>query len=160
MIKWQIWRALRLIVDTGLHYKGMSRDEALNLFSRYAWDSTDVAEKEVTRYQSGPGQATAYMIGQLALVKMREVARKKLGRKFKLKDFHYYVVSPGPAPLSYISAQVELYTKCTMNATDHGCQGFMAEKNYANYRPRSFASNIYKDEHFMEEMSPPEVHEM
>ena len=157
MIKWQIWRALRLIVDTGLHYKGMTRTKALELFSKYAWDSTDVAEKEVTRYQSGPGQATAYMVGQLAFINMRKTAQKKLGNKFTLKDFHYYVLSLGPAPLSYISEQVELFSKCTINATNHGCrESFLTKKPF---RSHLFSSDIYKDGNFLEDMMSPEIHE-
>ena len=87
----QIWRAIRLVVDTGLHAKGLTRDKALEMFAKYAWDTSDVAQKEVTRYQSGPGQATSYMIGQLVIQKSREEAKKRLGQKFDLKEFHYQV---------------------------------------------------------------------
>ena len=159
MIKWQIWRALRLIVDTGLHYKGMSRDQALGLFAKYAWDNTDVAKKEVTRYQSGPGQATAYMIGQLALIRMRKKARKRLGRKFKLKDFHYYVLSRGSAPLSYIAEQVDLYSKCTLDKSAQGCQEFVfADEHYI--RSHASSSDILRDEDLIERLMSPEIHEI
>ena len=73
----QLWRALRMIVDTGLHYKGLKRDEALHMFQKYLWDDSDIALKEVTRYQSAPGQATAYMIGQMHIIKLREYAKEK-----------------------------------------------------------------------------------
>ncbi|KAK3726833.1 hypothetical protein QZH41_005371, partial [Actinostola sp. cb2023] len=79
MLQMQIWRAIRLVVDPGLHYKGMTRAEALQLHSDYAWDDTDVAQKEVTRYQSVAGQATGYMIGQLDIKKAREYATRELG---------------------------------------------------------------------------------
>ena len=59
-------------MDTGLHYKGFSGEKALKYFADYAWDTSDGAEKEVTRYQSDPGQATAYMIGQLHIIKVRD----------------------------------------------------------------------------------------
>lgn len=88
----QIWRALRLVVDTGLHFKGKSRDWALKLFADYAWDTSDKVEKEVTRYQSIPGQAVTYMLGQLSIMELKEEAEKALGEKFNLKDFHFQVV--------------------------------------------------------------------
>lgn len=75
---------------------GMTRDEALELFATYAWDRTDKAIKDVTRYQSDPGQATAYMIGQLAIWSYRNATTKKLldnGKKFNEKDFHFQVIS-------------------------------------------------------------------
>ena len=111
----QLWRALRLIVDTGLHYKGMTREKSLRLFQKYLWDNSDVAIKEVTRYQSVPGQATSYMIGQLHIMKLREYARKKLGREFNLKDFHFQVLFQGSAPLSFLQQSIEEYVDCTLN---------------------------------------------
>ena len=80
----QVWRALRLVVDSGLHYKGFSRQKALKYFADYAWDESDIALKEVTRYQSAPGQATAYMIGQQHIKKLRQNAQRVLGEKFDL----------------------------------------------------------------------------
>ncbi|KAL9986409.1 hypothetical protein ACROYT_G000554 [Oculina patagonica] len=98
MLKWQIWRALRLMMDTGLHYKGMKRWEALKLFADKAWDKTDKAVKDVTRYQSVPGQATAYMIGQLKIWQVRNDTQAKIegdNKEFSEKDFHYQVLSQG-----------------------------------------------------------------
>ena len=83
---------MRLIVDTGLHYKGKSRDWALRLFDDYAWDTSDKVEKEVTRYQSIPGQAVTYMLGQLSIMELKQEAEKALGEKFNLKDFHFQVI--------------------------------------------------------------------
>jgi len=74
----------------------MTRDEALELFAKYAWDRTDKAIKDVTRYQSDPGQATAYMIGQLNIWQYRNDTTKKLldnGKRFDEKDFHFQVSS-------------------------------------------------------------------
>lgn len=90
-LSFQLWRALRLVLDAGLHSKGMSRQEGLDLLAKYAWDTSDIARKEMTRYQSGAGQATAYMIGQLTIQKLRDEAEKKLGSTFSLKEFHYQV---------------------------------------------------------------------
>ena len=69
----------------------MTRREGLDLLANYAWDTSDIARKEMTRYQSGPGQASAYMIGQLMIQKLRDYAERKLKEKFDLKDFHYQV---------------------------------------------------------------------
>ena len=88
----QIWRALRLVVDTGLHFKGKSRDWAIKLFADYTWDMSDKVHKEVTRYQSIPGQAVTYMLGQLSIMELKKEAETGLGEKFNLKDFHFQVV--------------------------------------------------------------------
>ena len=61
------------------------------MFEDYTWDTGDFARKEIVRYMSDPGQATAYMIGRLELIKMRQKATKELGKKFNLKEFHYQV---------------------------------------------------------------------
>lgn len=129
MLKWQIWRALRLIVDTGLHFKGMTRDQAIQLFNDYAWDDSDVARKEVTRYQSGPGQATAYMIGQQAFIDIRSNAQERLGLKFDIRDFHFYLLSQGPGPLGYVSSRINYYVQCTLNGTTAGCEQFFTAEN-------------------------------
>ncbi|XP_015767204.1 PREDICTED: uncharacterized protein LOC107345966 isoform X4 [Acropora digitifera] len=121
MLKWQVWRAVRLIVDTGLHYVGMSRDQALKYLSDYAWDDTDLAKKEVTRYQSVPGQATAYMIGKLEIEKASKYASDQLGDKFSLKDFHYQVLKQGFSPLAYLTEHVEKYVGCVKDTTKEGC---------------------------------------
>ncbi|XP_031564576.1 uncharacterized protein LOC116299978 [Actinia tenebrosa] len=121
-LKWQIWRALRLVVDAGLHSRGLTRQQALDLFDKYAWDDSDIREKELTRYQSGPGQATAYMIGQLTITKLRRYATDKLGEKFVLKDFHYQVLSQGSAPLSFLINHIEHYVKCKLNTNEPGCE--------------------------------------
>lgn len=82
------------------------------MFEKYAWDTSDFAVKEVTRYQSDPGQATAYMLGRLALMKLRNKTEKALGEKFSLQDFHYQVLSQGSAPLSFLQSHIDRYIKC------------------------------------------------
>ena len=122
IIPFQVWRALRLIVDTGLHYKGFTRADALSYFADYAWDTSDSAQKEVTRYQSDPGQATAYMIGQLKIIELREYATKELGDDFNLKDFHFHLLAQGSAPLSYLEESVHEYVRCTKDKEQEGCE--------------------------------------
>lgn len=82
-----------MVVDTGLHFKGKSRDWALKAFTDYAWDTSDKVEKEVTRYQSIPGQAVTYILGQLSIMDLKEETEKALGTKFNLRDFHFQVVN-------------------------------------------------------------------
>ena len=103
-------------MDTGLHYKNFMRNDALKLFEKYAWDSSDLAKKEVTRYSSDPGQATAYMIGQQALIELRKKATEALGSdKFQLKFFHYQVLLQGSSPLDYLKDHVNRFVleSCT-----------------------------------------------
>lgn len=79
------------MIDSGLHSKGMTRQKGLDLLATYAWDTSDVARKEMSRYQSGPGQASAYMIGQLTIQNLRDYAEDQLKDNFNLKEFHYQV---------------------------------------------------------------------
>lgn len=122
----QLWRALRMIVDTGLHYKGLKRDEALHMFQKYLWDDSDIALKEVTRYQSAPGQATAYMIGQMHIIKLREYAKEKLGKAFNLKDFHLQLLYQGSAPLSFLEESIKEYVDCALDNNKEGCEEILS----------------------------------
>lgn len=125
MLKWQIWRAIRLIVDTGLHYKGMKRAAAIKMFADYAWDDSDLTEKEVTRYQNWPGQATAYMIGRLAILQAREKATSALGKDFSLKDFHYQILSQGSSPLAYLQDHIKTFVECVKEPDKQGCDDIL-----------------------------------
>ncbi|KXJ22654.1 hypothetical protein AC249_AIPGENE26565 [Exaiptasia diaphana] len=162
MLKWQIWRALRLIMDTGLHYRGMTRDEALELFAKYAWDRTDKAVKDVVRYQSNEGQATAYMIGQLAIWKYRNDTTKRLQdneKEFNEKDFHFQVLSQGSSPLSYLEAHLQRFTDCTIDPEGSGCDSLLnpdfksirkaktsqAKNNFRLFTDEEDQDNVYFD---------------
>lgn len=111
-----------MILDSGIHTRSLTRQKALQLLDKYAWDSTDIARKEVTRYQSVFGQATAYTVGQLGITQLREAARQKLGKKFNLKDFHYQILSQGSAPLSYIAKHIGKYVQCVLQPLGDGCK--------------------------------------
>ncbi len=103
----EMWRAIRLVVDTGVHEKHWSREQMVDLFHRYtAMDEPNV-QTEVDRYISWPGQALAYKLGQLEILSLREEARQKLGDKFDLRAFHDEVVGSGPLPLDVLHSQVE-----------------------------------------------------
>ena len=103
----EMWRAIRLVIDTGVHEKHWSREQMVDLFHRYtAMDEPNV-QTEVDRYIAWPGQALAYKLGQLEILRLREEARQKLGSKFDLRAFHDEVVGSGPLPLDVLHTQVE-----------------------------------------------------
>jgi uncharacterized protein (DUF885 family) len=103
----EMWRAIRLVIDTGVHEKHWSREQMVEYFHRYtAMDEPNV-QSEVDRYIAWPGQALAYKLGQLEILRLREEARQKLGAKFDLRAFHDEVVGSGPLPLGVLHSQVE-----------------------------------------------------
>ncbi|MGA9797778.1 MAG: DUF885 family protein [Terriglobales bacterium] len=103
----EMWRDIRLVIDTGVHEKRWSRDQMVEYFHRYtAMDEPNV-QSEVDRYIAWPGQALAYKLGQLEILRLREEARQKLGAKFDLRAFHDEVVGSGPLPLGVLRSQVE-----------------------------------------------------
>lgn len=125
------------MMDTGLHSKGRNRAWALKLFEDYAWDTSDVAVKEVTRYQSIPGQAVTYMIGQLAIMKFRDKANNTLNEQFNIKEFHYQVLRQGPSPLRYLEEVIDKYISCVQDKKEKGCDEVMkppASKSYGSQR--------------------------
>eukprot|EP00794_Sanderia_malayensis_P009549 gene9550-10536_t len=139
MLKWQIWRALRLMIDTGFHAKNMTRSQAAKLFEDYAWDTTDKAKKDLTRYQSDPGQATAYMIGQLAIWKLRNDTQQALAKakiKFNEQEFHYHVLSQGSSPLDYLSSFIKEYIACKIKPKSAGCDDILKPKKIINKSSR------------------------
>jgi uncharacterized protein (DUF885 family) len=104
-----MWRDIRLVIDTGVHEKHWSRDQMVDYFHRYtAMDETNI-QNEVDRYIAWPGQALAYKLGQLEILKLREEARAKLGDKFDLRAFHDEVVDNGPLPLDVLQSQVDAW---------------------------------------------------
>ncbi len=103
----EMWRAIRLVIDTGVHEKHWSRKQMVEYFHRYtAMDEPNV-QSEVDRYIAWPGQALAYKLGQLEILGLREEARQKVGAKFDLRAFHDEVVGSGPLPLGVLHSQVE-----------------------------------------------------
>jgi uncharacterized protein (DUF885 family) len=105
----EMWRDIRLVIDTGVHAKHWSRDQMVEYFHRYtAMDEPNV-QSEVDRYIAWPGQALAYKLGQLEILKLREEARQKLGSKFDLRAFHDEIVGSGPLPLDVLHSEVEAW---------------------------------------------------
>jgi uncharacterized protein (DUF885 family) len=103
----EMWRAIRLVIDTGVHEKHWSREQMVDFFHRYtAMDEPNV-QSEVDRYIAWPGQALAYKLGQLEILRLRDEARQKLGSKFDPRAFHDEVIGSGPLPLGVLHTQVE-----------------------------------------------------
>jgi uncharacterized protein (DUF885 family) len=102
----EMWRAIRLVVDPGVHYKHWTRQQMVDYFHKYtAMDEPNV-QTEVDRYISWPGQALAYKLGQLEFLKLREEARQKLGSKFDLRAFHDAALGQGALPLDVLDAEM------------------------------------------------------
>ncbi|WP_260600062.1 DUF885 domain-containing protein [Sphingomonas endolithica] len=116
MLSLQVWRAIRLVLDTGIHSKRWTRDQAIAYFrANSSVSDTDVA-REVDRYFNWPGQATSYMIGQLKIVELRKRAETTLGPRFDIRDFHEAVLSQGALPLDVLSEQVDRYIAARQGA--------------------------------------------
>ena len=102
----EMWRAIRLVVDTGVHEKRWSRDQMVAYFHRYtAMDEPNV-QSEVDRYIAWPGQALAYKLGQLEILKLRQYAKDQLGEKFNIRSFHDEVLDGGALPLDVLDTRV------------------------------------------------------
>ena len=109
MLSLQVWRAIRLVLDTGIHSKRWTREQAIAYFKNNSSVSdTDIA-REVDRYFNWPGQATSYMVGQLKIAELRKKAETELGPKFDIRDFHEAVLSQGALPLDVLEEQVNRY---------------------------------------------------
>src|SRR5699024_4604242 len=98
-LNYQMWRAVRLVVDTGIHYYGWSREKAV----KYMQENTALADQnistEVDRYIVWPGQALSYMIGERTILALRKEAKTRLGDKYSLKDFDNVVLGQGSLPM-------------------------------------------------------------
>ena len=110
-LTYAMWRACRLVIDTGVHHKGWTREQAL----AYLRDNTALSEHEVTtevdRYISWPGQALSYKLGEITLMRLRREAEAALGAAFDVRDFHDAVLSQGSVPLPVLEAQVRAWVE-------------------------------------------------
>ncbi|MCL7714712.1 DUF885 domain-containing protein [Stenotrophomonas mori] len=108
-LTYEMWRACRLVIDTGVHHYGWSREQAL----AYLRDHTALSEHEVTtevdRYISWPAQALSYKLGEIAIVRLRAQAEKALGERFDIKSFHDAVLEQGSVPLPVLEQQIQAY---------------------------------------------------
>ncbi len=109
MLSLQMWRAIRLVTDTGMHAKHWSRERAIQYFRDNAPLSERDIVKEVDRYLNNPGQATSYMVGQLKISALRARAERELGGRFDIRDFHEAVLGGGAVPLDVLEERVDSY---------------------------------------------------
>jgi uncharacterized protein (DUF885 family) len=103
----ELWRAIRLVVDTGLHSKGWSREQVIKYMLANSAESETQSTAEAERYMAIPGQALAYKIGELKIQELRHRAEKELGDKFDIREFHAEVLKDGAVPLSVLEAKID-----------------------------------------------------
>lgn len=106
-LAYDMWRAVRLVVDTGIHYYGWSREQAIDYFAELAPKTRKEIEVEVDRYIVWPGQALSYKMGELKIRELRARASRVLGEKFQLRAFHDIVLGQGALPLGVLDKQIE-----------------------------------------------------
>ena len=116
MYSTSLWRAIRLVVDTGIHHHRWTRERAIAYFMENGLLSERDATKEVERYFNNPGQATSYMIGQLKIFELRDRARQALGDRFDIRDFHAVVLENGNVPLDVLEELVDAWIAATLGS--------------------------------------------
>ena len=102
-----MWRAVRLVVDTGMHYKGWTRQQAIDFFKDNAAKTELDIINEIDRYIGWPGQALAYKIGQMKIAELRERAEQRLGERFDVRSFHAMLLEDGALPLAVLERKAE-----------------------------------------------------
>ena len=110
-LSYEMWRAARLVIDTGLHLKGWSRQQAIDYLAGHTALSEHEVETEVDRYISWPGQALAYKLGELTIRRLRSEAEQALGPKFDQKGFHDTILGMGAVPLNVLEQQMRAWIR-------------------------------------------------
>ena len=107
----ELFRAARLVVDTGIHRKKWTRDQALAYFKENTPNPVGDNKKEIERYIVWPSQATGYKIGMIKILELREKAKKKLGLTFDIREFHDVVLTSGPVPMDILEEMVNTWVE-------------------------------------------------
>lgn len=111
----ELWRAARLAVDTGIHFKRWTLDQAIEFMKVNTALPDYIVQSEVRRYFVQPGQACSYKIGMIKVQELREQAKMRLGNRFDLKEFHEVILSNGPMPLTILKRTVDHYIETKLN---------------------------------------------
>ncbi|MEO5558224.1 MAG: DUF885 family protein [Dokdonella sp.] len=106
---YEMWRAARLVIDTGIHHKGWTRAQAIDFLAGHTALSQHEVETEVDRYISWPGQALSYKLGEMKIVELRARAEKELGAKFDLRAFHDAILAEGSVPLPLLEQRIDAW---------------------------------------------------
>jgi uncharacterized protein (DUF885 family) len=118
-LTYEMWRAVRLVVDTGIHAKGWTRAQAIAFFKDNAPKTEQDIVNEIDRYIGTPGQALAYKVGQLKISELRLKAQEKLGADFDLRDFNDEVLSTGSVPLDTLERHMLAWMKNYAHRHNH-----------------------------------------
>jgi uncharacterized protein (DUF885 family) len=110
-LTYEMWRAIRLVVDTGMHSKGWSRDQAIEFFKNNSSKAEHDIAVEVDRYIVWPAQALAYKLGELKIKELRNWASQELGERFDVRKFHDTVLGAGPLPLSILESRIKEWVR-------------------------------------------------
>jgi prolyl oligopeptidase len=108
-LTYDMWRAVRLVVDTGMHYKGWTRQQAIDFFKDNAAKAEHDIVNEIDRYIGNPGQALAYKIGQLKMLALRDRAERQLGDRFDIRAFHDHLLGAGALPLDLLEQRMDAW---------------------------------------------------
>ena len=109
MLAYQIWRAARLVVDTGIHAQGWTRDQAVAYFREYTALPDREIQTEIDRYITWPAQALSYYLGEQTILQARADAEKALGSRFNIRAFHDTVLDLGSVPMPALKARIDRF---------------------------------------------------
>jgi uncharacterized protein (DUF885 family) len=118
----EMLRAIRLVVDTGLHYKHWTRQQVVDYFHEHSSEDEPDLQAETDRYIVAPGQALAYKLGQLEILKLRERAQQELGSRYDIRAFHDEILNGGALPLDVLDARVTAWIESQKTAAHSGAQ--------------------------------------
>ena len=105
----EIWRAIRMVVDTGIHTRRWTREQAVQYFTENSMVAPLAIDREIDRYICSPGQATSYKVGMIKILALRQRARETMGDRFDIRDFHEVVLAAGAVPLGVLEERVEAW---------------------------------------------------
>jgi uncharacterized protein (DUF885 family) len=108
-LSYEMWRACRLVIDTGIHSQGWSRQQALDYLSSNTSLSSANVRAEVDRYISWPAQALSYKLGEMKIIELRQRAEQALGNRFDIREFHDVLLGQGALPLDLLEGVIDYY---------------------------------------------------